>query len=125
MAAVLTRMLHGPSDFSIASAAAVTLAASIVSQGAATGSAPSVFSSLRVVSSPFSSRSSTATLAPALAKLTAVARPMPPPPPVTTATRPERPSQSDESCAGAAIVFSHPVMFDRHYKRRLDRCYMQ
>jgi hypothetical protein len=44
-----------------------------------------------------------ATRAPALAKLRAVARPMPPPPPVTTQTRPERPSQSDESC---------PVMSD-------------
>src|SRR5262245_58432482 len=125
MAAVLTRMLQGPSAFSTASAAAVTLAASVVSHGATTGSAPSARSSPRVASRPFSSRSMTATLAPALAKLTAVARPMPPPPPVITATRPDRPSQSLDSCAGAAIVFSHPVMFDRHYKRRLVGCYMQ
>ena len=41
-----------------------------------------------------------------LAKLRAVARPMPPPPPVTTQTRPERPSQSDESV---------PVMCDHSY----------
>ena len=77
MAAVLTRTLHGPSDFSTASAAAATLASSVVSQGATTGLAPSACSSLRVASSPFSSRSMMATLAPALAKLTAVARPMP------------------------------------------------
>jgi hypothetical protein len=50
---------------------------------------------------------------------------MPPPPPVTTATRPDRPSQSEEFCAVAAIVFSHPVMLYPHYKRRLVRCYMQ
>jgi hypothetical protein len=30
-----------------------------------------------------------------------------------------------ESCAGAAIVFSQPVMFDRYYKRGLRTCYRQ
>ena len=44
--------------------------------------------------------------APALAKLTAVARPMPPPPPVTTQTRPDRPSR---------IRQQFPVLCDHSY----------
>ena len=61
-----------------------------------------------VTSRPRWSRSTPATRTPALARLSATARPTPPPAPVTTPTRPDRPSQSEEFCP---VITFLPVCF--------------
>src|SRR5258706_8873411 len=71
-------------------------------------------SSARVASRPRSSRSMAATRA----RLMVTARPMPPPPPVTTQPRPDRPSQSDESCP-VIVDCSDAARDDRQHSAKL------
>src|SRR6516225_3572884 len=91
----------------------------VTSQGTATWAFPGNCS--RVRARPCSSRSIAATSAPARARLMATARPMPPPPPVTTQTRPDRPSQSDESCSligkSSGAGLASLANCDRHFAK--------